>query len=165
MKKQPHTAKQNVEKKTGLSGAVPASVSDDELYASQQANDKLFISLSSAISEIPGTYECFGVRLSVMDAYDDKHEGIKRFVQIHAVLPETGLLQRLEPESRFLLQDLLYPTMGEISEKDFGLKALCHHFHNQPLFTRMLAAKSERDRHIVDEVSSSRIRKPATSAR
>lgn len=165
MKKQPRTARQNVEKKTGLSGAVPASVSDDELYASQRANDKLFISLSSAISEIPGTYDCFGVRLSVMNAHDDKHEGIKCFVQVHAVRPETGLLRRLDRESRFLLQDLLYPTMGEIGEKDFGLRALCQHFHCQPLFTRMLAAKSEHDRHIMDEVSQSGTRKPATSTR
>jgi hypothetical protein len=163
MKKQCR-AEQCPQKDTGFSGAVHPDVSDEDLFVSQRGNDRLFTALSSVISELPGTYECFGVRLSVMDAHDERHGGIKSFLQVHAVLPETGLLQRLEPESRFLLRGLLYPTMGERDENDFGLKALCHHFHNQPLFTRMMATKSDHDRQTVEEASSLEVRRLAKRA-
>lgn len=132
-------------KNFGFSGAVAAHISDEELYESQRGNEVLFIAVSSAISGLEGTYTCFGVMFSTLNAHDDAHAGMKTFVQVHKVKPETGLLGRLEPESRFLLSELLFPTMGEICGDDFGLKALCHHFHNQPLFVRMLEVKAARE--------------------
>lgn len=141
MKNQHHKQASN----SGFSGAVPPNVSDEELYESQRGNDTLFMAVSSAISGIEGTYSCFGVMFSTLNAHDDAHVGMKTFVQVHKVKPETGLLDRLEPESRFLLSELLFPTMGEIGKDDFGLKALCHHFHSQPLFVRMLEVKVARE--------------------